>query len=363
MNSEIFHDLIILEVADNHLGDLSRGLKIIEDFSKVIKDNNIRAAFKFHFRDTDSFIHPEYKNCLNLRYITKTKRVKMSDENYTTLIHVAREKGHMVISTPFDEWGVDFCEKLDIQIIKIASADINNIPLIEKIIKTRKPCIVSTGGYYLKDLDDLVNLFEVNHVPLAINHCVSLYPTEDNDLELHQIDFLKHRYPNHVIGFSSHEYHDWASSMFIAYGKGVRTFERHVDIDCGGISVSKYCSTPEQVNIWFKAFNKAREMCGGNPTVKRTISDKENRYINELIRGIYAKRDLPDNYIIKPETVWEDLYMAVPLNKRQISCREAVDNIRILKAVKKDDQIIIDNVDASYSFNPKIKEMIYNRGL
>ena len=50
--------------------------------------------------------------------------------------------------------------------------------------------IVSTGGCSLKDLDDLVTFFENRNIPLAINHCVSLYPSEDNELELNQIDFL-----------------------------------------------------------------------------------------------------------------------------------------------------------------------------
>ena len=97
---------------------------------------------------------------------------------------------------------------------------------------------------------------------MALNHCVSLYPTEDRELELNQIDFLKNRYPGHIIGFSTHEYHDWTSSMLIAYAKGARTFERHIDIDKDGIPVSKYCSLPHQIDTWFKAYHKAREMCG-----------------------------------------------------------------------------------------------------
>ena len=54
--------------------------------------------------------------------------------------------------------------------------------------------ICSTGGTSLKDLDDLVMFFENRNIPLAINHCVSLYPTEDSDLEMNQIDFLRARF-------------------------------------------------------------------------------------------------------------------------------------------------------------------------
>jgi len=159
--------------------------------------------------------------------------------------------------TPFDERSVDLCCDLGIQIIKIASSDINDWILIEKIAKTKKPVIVSTGGSSLKDVDDLVRFFENRHIPLALNHCVSIYPSEDNELELNQIDFLRSRYPDHTIGFSTHECHDWTSSMLIAYAKGARTFERHVDIQTDGVTVSPYCSLPEQIDHWFKAFFKA----------------------------------------------------------------------------------------------------------
>ena len=92
---------------------------------------------------------------------------------------------------------------------------------------------------------------------------MSLYPSEDGELELDQIDFLKARFPNTVIGFSTHEFTSWDASMHIAYAKGARTFERHIDIDYQGVPVSPYCSLPEQVDTWFKAFKKAKEMCGG----------------------------------------------------------------------------------------------------
>ena len=83
----------------------------------------------------------------------------------------------------------------------------------------------------MKDLDDLVTFFHNRNIPLAINHCVSIYPSEDRELEMNQIEFLRDRYPSHTIGFSTHEYSDWTSSMLIAYAKGARTFERHIDIE------------------------------------------------------------------------------------------------------------------------------------
>src|SRR3546814_8542122 len=90
------------------------------------------------------------------------------------------------------------------------------------------------------------SFFTSRNIPFALNHCVSLYPSEDGDLELDQIDFLKARYPGIVIGYSTHEYRDWWDSKLIAYGKGARTFDRHIDIDYEGVPVSPYCTKPEQ---------------------------------------------------------------------------------------------------------------------
>ena len=80
------------------------------------------------------------------------------------------------MATPFDEASVDLCVELDLPIIKIASSDMNDWSLLEKTATTRKPVIVSSGGASEKDLDDLVHFFEKRDIPLAINHCVSLYP-------------------------------------------------------------------------------------------------------------------------------------------------------------------------------------------
>ena len=138
----------------------------------------------------------------------------MTDEQYSILVKAIRQAGCMPTATPFDERSVDLCTEFGIQMIKIASSDLNDWILIEKIAKTKKPVIVSTGGSSLKDLDDIVTFFANRSIPLAINHCVSLYPTEDFQLELNQIDFLRARYPQNTIGFSTHECSNWTDSSF-----------------------------------------------------------------------------------------------------------------------------------------------------
>jgi sialic acid synthase SpsE len=363
MQRDIFEDLFVLEMANNHWGKLERGLRIISDFSKIVRFNGVRAAIKLQFRDVDTFIHKDFVGREDIRYIKKTLDTKTSRQDYATMVDAIRKSGCIPMATPFDENSVDLCVELGTPIIKLASSDINDWPLIEKIALTRRPVIVSTGGSALKDMDDLVTFFENRNIPLAINHCVALYPSEDGELEMNQIDFLKKRYANHTIGFSTHEYQDHVASIIIAYAKGARTFERHVDIKADGVPVSPYCSLPEQVDAWFKAYKKAREICGGGGTDRSVVPEKEIRYLDSLVRGVYAKRDLPRGHTLTHESIKADVYLAIPLQKGQISCRELMSGEVLLANIAKDQPITIDAIDSPYADNQSLKKLIYERGL
>ncbi len=333
----LFHELFVLEIANNHWGDVARGVQIIRQHSAVVHKHGVKAAIKFQFRDVDTFIHEAFlpQDAVeregevvqppgsSSRYVKKTVATKLSQEEFAELLAETKRQGLITMATPFDEASVAMLEALDVEIVKIASQDAKAWTLVERIAALRRPTIISNGGTGVEDLDRVVALFREKNVPLAINHCVSLYPSEDHELELNQIDFLRARYPDHVIGFSTHEYRDWSNSMLISYAKGARTWERHVDIeDATGTPVSPYCSLPHQIDEWFAAFKKAKEMCGREPTEARHINERELAYVRSVSRGAYALRPLKKGHVITKEGLGKDFKLVIPLQENQISARD-----------------------------------------
>lgn len=336
----ILNELFVLELANNHWGQLDRGKKIIHQFGEVVRSNNIHAAIKLQFRNVDSFIHKKYKGNTDNRYIWKTEKTKSSKEFYAELIKHIKLVNCIPMATPFDEESVDWCKEFDLKIIKIASSDINDWNLIKKIAPLKNPVIISTGGAYDKNINDVVQFFDNRSIPIAINHCVSKYPSENSELELNQIDYLKTQFPDKIIGLSTHEYHDWSSSMLISYAKGVRTWERHIDIDDGNFEISKYCSTPNQIDTWFKAYHTAKTMCGGSLIERRIIDEKETSYLHSLYRGLYFNSNMKKGQLVTND----NLYAAIPYlkNINHISSRDFIENDILTKDVSIDDPLTKD---------------------
>jgi len=100
-------------------------------------------------------------------------------------------------------------------------------------------------------------------------------------------------------------------------------------------------------------------MCGAPGTQKRMPPKKEIEYLDALVRGVYAKDDLPEGHLLTDD----DVYLAIPLQKGQLSCRELMKGEMLLKGVTKDQAIRIDDIESPYSQIPSLKKTIYNRGL
>lgn len=360
-NKTIFEDLFVLEMTNNHLGDVGRGLRIVEQFSNVVRRHSVKAAIKLQFRDIDGFIHKSYRSRTDIQYIKRITETRLSEDEYLVLVDAIRDSGCIPLATPFDEKSVDLCIHFDMPIIKVASVHSNDWFLLHKIASTKRPVIASVGGLKLDEIDRLVNFFDEQNIPLAINHCITAYPTGDSNLELNQIDLLRKRYPNHVIGLSAHNHDTSFDAMLIAYAKGARLFERHIDIQ--GKNISQYSSLPEEIDLWLATWLRAKQKCGQSSNLRIQPSVEEKDYIYSHLRGIYAKTDLKVGHKISAS----DFYPAIPLHKGQFSTKEIVHHELIGKTViqscSADNPILITAIDCNYRNNLEYMEEANLRGI
>jgi sialic acid synthase SpsE len=335
-----FTNLFVLELANNHWGDVERGKRIIREHAYLVRQYGIKAAIKLQFRDVPTFVHKDFRDRDDIRYVAKTTKTELSKDELYELVKEIWRVGCMAMATPFDETSVEWCREFDLDIIKLASSDVNDWSLIEAIARLGKPVIASSGGAREADLDNLVRYFKSRGQRIAVNHCVSLYPTENEDLQLNEIDYLRDRYPDHVIGLSTHEYKDWQASMFISYAKGARTWERHIDIEDGEHVVSPYCSLPINMHAWYDAYHLAREMCGQGGSERRRITDGEDEYLSKLVRGVYARRELSKGHVITHANFERDFYLAIPLQPRQASVRDIMDGLTLTTPIHADAPVL-----------------------
>jgi sialic acid synthase SpsE/mannose-6-phosphate isomerase-like protein (cupin superfamily) len=288
MKGDLFKDLFIFEMANNHMGDVKHGLKIIGDFHKVSRGFPFNFAFKFQYRDLETFIHPDYKGRQDIKYVKRFTETRLTEKEFITLRNALRKFGFIAVCTPFDENSVDMIERHNFDIVKVASCSFTDWPLLERIVKTDKPIIASTAGVSLDDIDKVVTFFEHRNKYFCLMHCVGEYPTGRTHLELNQIDVLRQRYPGVTIGYSTHEDPDNFDAIKIAIGKGAAVFERHVGVKTTKYNVNAYSSTPKQVKGWLMSARDAFGMCSTRES-RREFPGKELADLQGLRRGVFAK--------------------------------------------------------------------------
>jgi len=212
--------LFILEMANNHMGDVDHGIALVRAFGEVCRQFPFRFAFKLQYRDLDSFIHPAMRGRDDLKYIKRFSETRLKREQFDALVAEIRANGFLCISTPFDEASVQVIEEQELDCIKIASCSMSDWSLLERVVLSQRPLIVSTAGSTTEELDRLVSFLTHRGKDFAILHCVGEYPTPDAHMHLSQVDYLRRRYPGVRVGFSTHENPDNTDIIKIALAKG-----------------------------------------------------------------------------------------------------------------------------------------------
>jgi sialic acid synthase SpsE/mannose-6-phosphate isomerase-like protein (cupin superfamily) len=321
MKSIDLNDLFILDLANNHQGDLEHGINIIRSLGEVSKRLGVRAALKFQFRQLDTFIHPDFKEDKDVKHIPRFLSTALPHDDYRTLTNAVREHGMLTICTPFDEESVDVILDMGIEIIKVASCSASDWPLLKKIASTNRPVVISTAGLSLNKIDRIVSFMEYNNVNFALMHCVAIYPTPDEKLNLNQIELLKKRFPDVPVGFSTHEAPSNFDIIRVACAKGARLFERHVGMQTDKYKLNAYSSSPQEVERWMQAYLETIAMCGGSE--RGPASPLESESLQSLMRGVYARNKIKKGQ----ELSIDDVFFAMPLQDGQMTSGEWSDGI------------------------------------
>lgn len=311
-----FKDLVVLDMANNHQGSLNHGLNIVSSLSKVVKENNMRAAIKFQFRNLPDFVHSDDRDSEINKHVPRFLSTKLDWKDFKKLKDSVVNEGMLSMCTPFDEYSVQKIIEMEFDIIKVASCSAKDWPLLEKIAASNLPIIASTGGLTLTEVDDLVSFFRHKGCDFALMHCVAIYPTPDSFCNLGNISDFKKRYKDITIGWSTHEPPEEYFHAGLALALGAEIFERHVGLESDGVVLNKYSSNPAQVNMWLKALNKSRNLIGSHSRLDSPKEEYES--LDSLKRGVFASRE-----IRKGDKIDENnTYFAFPYRKGQMASGE-----------------------------------------
>jgi sialic acid synthase len=261
MFKDIKEPLVIAEVGQNHNGNLELAREYIKIFSNVGAD-----AVKFQTRNNKYLFSKEAyeakyesENAFAESYGAHREILELKPEWLPILKSDCIKHGVKFMSTPFDEPSLDLLKSVDVDIIKIASFDLGNIPFVNRIAAVGKPVVMSVGGGNIKQIRSSVNeLLKFNN-EIAILHCVSEYPCEYNRLGLDNIKTLINEFPECVIGSSDH--FNGTLSGPVAYLNGARVFEKHVTLNRASKGTDhSFALEPEGFRKFVRDIKRVRHM-------------------------------------------------------------------------------------------------------
>ena len=257
---------VIAEVGQNHQGDL----KLAQEDIRIFAFEGAH-AIKFQTRNNSYlFSSGAYEapyaseNAFAETYGAHRENLELKPEWLPILKEDCIKHGVKFMSTPFDEPSLNLLEKTGVDILKIASFDIGNLPLIHRIAKLGKPVVVSIGGGNNDQIRSSIQVLLNQHDEVAVLHCVSEYPCEYNRLGLANIEALIREYPECVIGASDH--FNGTLSGPVAYLKGARVFEKHVTLNRAWKGTDhSFALEPEGFRKFVRDIKRVRHMLAPKP--------------------------------------------------------------------------------------------------
>lgn len=299
---------IIAEVAQAHDGSLG----ILHSFIDALADTGVDAVkFQIHIPEAESSVHEPFR--VNFSYEDETrydywKRMSFTEEQWIQVKNHCDRVGLEFMASPFSQAAVDLLEKLNVKRYKIGSGEVTNFLMLEKIAKTQKPIILSSGMSSYEELDEAIAYLKSYQADISLLQCTTQYPTPADMIGLNVITELKNRYPDVKVGLSEHTGKIYTG--IAAAAVGIDLLEFHVTFDrrmfgpdaSSSLTIDETRTLVEGVRFIEKAID--------NP-----IDKNDNSRYREL-KGIFEKslavnRDLPAGHILQ----FEDLETKKPAGK------------------------------------------------
>ena len=219
----------IAEIGINHNGDINLAKKLIDAAYVTGWD-----CVKFQKRTPDICVPEHQKNIERdtpwgkMKYIDYKHKIEFEKNEYDIINEYCKSKPIDWTVSVWDLPSLEFILNYDVPFIKIPSAHITNLSLIEEVAKTKIPLMISSGMSTLEEVDDAVQIIKSHHNEVVLMHCNSTYPSPEDELNLKVIQSFKKRY-DFTIGYSGHEYS--VEPTVIAAILGAEYIERHVTLD------------------------------------------------------------------------------------------------------------------------------------
>lgn len=300
-NNKLF---IIAEIGQAHEGSLGIALSYIEALAGTGVD---AIKFQVHIAEAESSIEEPFRIKFSLQDKTRFdywKRMEFSIHEWKILKEKCDELDVEFLASPFSNAAVNLLEKIGVHRYKIGSGEVNNLLLLEKISRTGKPIILSSGMSSFEELDKTVQFLNERKVELSILQCTTSYPTEPEDYGLNLIGELKERYMVPV-GFSDHS--GKIETGIAAVALGAEIIEVHVVFDRRSFGPDSESSLEiDEIKKLVDSINNIKKALD-NP-VDKDDSEKFQDVKNIFEKSLAVNKDLPTGHILR----FEDLEAKKP---------------------------------------------------
>lgn len=291
---------IIAEIGQNHNGDVKIAKKLT-DMAVSCGAN----AVKFQKRDIpseltkDAFYQPyDNPNSFGKTYGEHRLFLELSEEQHLELKEYANSVGMIYFCTPCDVPSVELLERIGCPFYKVASRDLTNIPLLERLGDTGKPIIISTGMADLEDIDDAFAALKRGPESVIIMQCTSEYPCHLENVNLKAIETLRSKYKC-IVGLSDH-----TSGIIVSAAAsvmGASLIEKHITLD------RTMKGTDQPGSLEFSGLKKLIDYIRGIEIAtgdgEKIVNPATKAAKEKLARSITSKEFIPANTIITEEMI------------------------------------------------------------